>query len=657
MKTIRDLIGRYRHKAGARERREDVRHAKWWCERIGDLPLSELTTDLIVAQMDQLAAYNRSPSTVNFYLRFLRRVCAWGTLLAYLPADPCAPIALPTERTPTPRVLSEQEETALCTALGPPYALWVKLAIETGLKQSEQFTLRWRDVDLDRARVLLPHPSTGAISSMDLSSNAVAILRQLHQLQAPSMWVFPDPKTPSRPVNIHAFYVGRWVTAVRRAGIPWVAWKDLRHTCGVRLAKQGRSIDDVVRLMRQRENRHAYTYRAIAQERPPKPKTVLPADHPGFADLSNGELQEVMLRDLLAKPLTFGEAARLYAVHHLKNRPSRANFERLYRQFWTGWTDRTLDSLTRKELRAWYFSLGHTPSHANKALTYVRSLYNWALNMELFTTGNPAVGIKRFPSTQRERFLSIEELQRVMAGLPHLPAKPRAYLMVLLFTGARRGEACQMRWVNIDLTTRLWTKARTKNGTSHHVPLPAQVMEVLNRLPRTSEWVFTGQNGQPWSGCSAEKTWAVIRRRWGLEDVRLHDLRRTCASLLAIEGENLPTIQSVLNHRSLAPTSIYARLNTKAVDRALQAQADRLCGLMEPPEVDLLEAPPPHAGGPERPLIVLPVSPVGEEPARQHDDPGGDDPPTAQPVRPAPVAPVGPLAAAIQGSRETEWPA
>ena len=62
-----------------------------------------------------------------------------------------------------------------------------------------------------------------------------------------------------------------------------------------------------------------------------------------------------------------------------------------------------------------------------------------------------------------------------------------------------------------------------------------------------------------------------------MDDVRSHDLRRTCASYLAIQGENLPVIQSVLNHRSLAPTSIYARLNTKATDRALQAQADRFC--------------------------------------------------------------------------------
>jgi hypothetical protein len=48
---------------------------------------------------------------------------------------------------------------------------------------------------------------------------------------------------------------------------------------------------------------------------------------------------------------------------------------------------------------------------------------------------------------------------------------------------------------------------------------------------------------------------------------------------LSIEGENLPAIQNILNHKSLAPTSIYARLNVKAVDRALQSQADRFSSL------------------------------------------------------------------------------
>jgi len=190
--------------------------------------------------------------------------------------------------------------------------------------------------------------------------------------------------------------------------------------------------------------------------------------------------------------------------------------------------------------------------------------------------------MKKYHQVARERFMDAQEVQRFMDGLSQLPAKPQACLLVLLLTGCRMGEALKMRWMDIDQTTRLWRKGRTKNGSSHVVPLPHQVMETLSCLPRQSEWVFPGNDGNHWSSASMSKIWLRVRQQWNLGDVRIHDLRRTAASYLAISGENLPTIQNVLNHRSLTPTAIYARLNTKAVDRALQAQADRFCSLVNP---------------------------------------------------------------------------
>ena len=64
----------------------------------------------------------------------------------------------------------------------------------------------------------------------------------------------------------------------------------------------------------------------------------------------------------------------------------------------------------------------------------------------------------------------------------------------------------------------------------------------------------------------------------GLTDVRIHDLRRTAASWLAINGANLPDIQSMLNHRSLSSTQVYARLSVAPVRLALDDQAERMLG-------------------------------------------------------------------------------
>ena len=588
--TVSELITAYLA-ANTPRQRDEERLARWWMEHLGDCPAQTLTTEQIQAQLQTPVHRRRSPWTANFYLRFLRRVCTWGTRLAYLPADPCATISLPKDRPTVLRVLTEEEERRLCAELPSPYAWWVRFAILTGLTRSEQFALRWQEVDLERARLLLPRQEPRAVR---LAPEAVAVLRELKRLHPVSVWVFPDLRNPTRPANIHSFYTGRWATAIRRAGIPWCAWKDLRHTAGVRFAQAGLRPVEVAALLRQREMRQAYYYRAWQPgqayiPRPRRGKTGLV-----FSELSPSQLQRLLSRDPRVAPLTVTELCHFYAAHHLRHRPSRPQFDRIFRRHFQQWSARLAESLTRKEIRAWYASLAHTPSVANTALTFLRSGYNLAIECELLTGGNPAVGIKRYRETQRERFLSVDELHRFMSGLPSLPLKPQAFLSILVFTGCRNGEARLMRWADVDLHTRLWRKPRTKTGVSHCVPLPVQVIETLSRVPRTSAWVFPGANGQPWSRAGVEKTWGQIRRRWELDDVTLHDLRRSCASYLAISGENLPTIQNVLNHRSLSPTSIYARLNTKAVDRALQAQADRICSLTN--STELLPAPAQQAG-------------------------------------------------------------
>lgn len=349
----------------------------------------------------------------------------------------------------------------------------------------------------------------------------------------------------------------------------------------MRLAEQGYSIEEIVARLRQAGSKRAYLYRCTAEKR--SPKVTPTAALSQYAETVPGELSAILARDLQAQPVTFDEAARLYAVHHLGQRDSRRQFERIARQFFQPWSNRPLENLTRKDIRAWYLDQAIRPGYANKAMNMLRALFNWAIDLELTTCPNPALRIKRFPMSSRERFLDTGELQRMIEGLSSLPPKIRAYLLILLLTGARSGEARQLRWQDIDETSRIWTKKKTKNNHSHRVPLPLQVMEALQGVPRISQWVFPGRTtARPWSSATGRKHWMIIRRRWGLADVTLHDLRRTMASGLAIHGENLPTIQAALGHRSLTPTAIYARLNTAALDRALQGQADRLGSLYAP---------------------------------------------------------------------------
>ncbi|MGH7180917.1 MAG: hypothetical protein ACREJN_02950, partial [Nitrospiraceae bacterium] len=185
MMTVAELIHAYRLTNLTDRRREDARHAHWWVEHLGSVPVSDLTQARILQAIEHVRTDGRhevhSWSIVAFYLRFLRRVTAWGACVAALPADPCAGIPLPKEPTPPMRVLTEEEEVQLCQALGRPYSLWVRFAILTGLEQSDQFSLLWRSVQFDRGTVLIPQGSTGIMVKLSLPPDAMTILRLLRQ--------------------------------------------------------------------------------------------------------------------------------------------------------------------------------------------------------------------------------------------------------------------------------------------------------------------------------------------------------------------------------------------------------------------------------------------------------------------------------------------
>jgi integrase len=213
-------------------------------------------------------------------------------------------------------------------------------------------------------------------------------------------------------------------------------------------------------------------------------------------------------------------------------------------------------------------------------------MYVKADEWELFTGRNPAHRIKKFPKHSRQRFVQSNEMPWLIKSLADARPTVENYFLTLLWTGARRDEARLMQWSHLDLDRALWHKPTTKTGVPHTIPLPALLVTRNRALPHVCEWVFpstpnslNGMRAGVWSGTAVEHAWRKIRERIGLHDVRIHDLRRTCASWLAINGSNLPVIQSMLNHRSLSSTQVYARLSVAPVRLALDDQAERMLGI------------------------------------------------------------------------------
>lgn len=190
---------------------------------------------------------------------------------------------------------------------------------------------------------------------------------------------------------------------------------------------------------------------------------------------------------------------------------------------------------------------------------------------------NPVRGVKRYRDNRRDRFLSPAELARLGDVLTQLEADgadPRhvAIIRLLALTGARKSEIACLRWSELDLDRGLLRLRDSKTGPKV-IPLGEAARELLAALkPNDSRYLFPDRRRPDQPTANLDWAWVGIRRKAGLEDVRIHDLRHTFASAGLASGEGLPLIGKLLGHAHVATTSRYAHL----ADDPLRAAADRI---------------------------------------------------------------------------------
>jgi integrase len=145
----------------------------------------------------------------------------------------------------------------------------------------------------------------------------------------------------------------------------------------------------------------------------------------------------------------------------------------------------------------------------------------------------------------------------------------RDFFLLALLTGARRANVSAMRWADIDLAAGVWRIAKTKNGTPQTVTLSPEAVTVLeSRKEGGGEFVFPGE-GKTKHIVEPKKAWATLLKAAGIENLRIHDLRRTLGSWQARTGASLPIIGKSLNHKTHQATAIYARLDLDPVRQSV----------------------------------------------------------------------------------------
>jgi integrase len=192
---------------------------------------------------------------------------------------------------------------------------------------------------------------------------------------------------------------------------------------------------------------------------------------------------------------------------------------------------------------------------------------------------NPASGVRRNPEQKRHRYLSREEVGRLIGALEdHSERISADAILFMLLTGCRKGEALGARWNQFDLELRIWTKpsSETKQRREHRVPYSIAASEVLERrrAKDVGLHVFPGSFGAPLQ--DVRRTWDAVCRMAGLSKARIHDLRHTFASLVASSGQSLLVVGELLGHSSPQTTKRYASLYDDSLRAAAEGVSLRL---------------------------------------------------------------------------------
>jgi len=301
--------------------------------------------------------------------------------------------------------------------------------------------------------------------------------------------------------------------------------------------------------------------------------------------------------------LTFGQAFERYIEHHaipegLKTIDNmRGDFERYLGQIPSepakkhgkvrvksagsvNWQNKKLSAIQKRDVIHLRTALanGSGDAAANHAVKLVRVIFNKLIEWEYFAGPNPAATVKILTIKARERFLQKDELPRLFAALAETGnIAIRDYILLSILTGARKANVLAMRFDAVDFDRAEWRIPDTKNGEPLIVQLPAEAVQILGeRRKDLSTWVFPGR-GKSGHMQSPKRGVTAILESAGIDNLRIHDLRRTLGSWQAITGSSLAIIGKSLGHKSVAATQVYARLSADPVrDSVARATAAML---------------------------------------------------------------------------------
>ncbi len=281
-----------------------------------------------------------------------------------------------------------------------------------------------------------------------------------------------------------------------------------------------------------------------------------------------------------APPRAFEELMLAYLkAHHAKRsaRHDRFRTKNLLRFF----GGQVVNDLRPADVRGFMAARrqeGASPATVNRELALLSGAINWA-NRELdWDLPNIAAGRRLKEAEGRLRWLTRAEAESLLRAAEREPKASHLpdFIRLALHTGCRAGELLGLEWRRVSLQEGLilLEADHTKAGKRRSVPLNNVARGAIVSRARFraqhcpgSRWVFAREDGARIQ--SVRRSFMTACRRAGIEDLRIHDLRHTCAAWLVSAGVPLTEVRDLLGHSTVIMTERYAHLAPENVRAAV----------------------------------------------------------------------------------------
>ena len=252
-------------------------------------------------------------------------------------------------------------------------------------------------------------------------------------------------------------------------------------------------------------------------------------------------------------------------------------------------------TVTRADVTRLHYAMRQTPGAANRALALLSKMFNLSEKWGLRPDGsNSCRHVEKYAERKIERFLSpkefarlgdvLAEAERTQTELPSAIAAVR----LLAFTGCRLSEVLTLRWDWVDWERGCLRLPDSKTGQKT-LYLGAPALDVLSRIERQPDnpFVITGRNPNTHL-VNLRKPWHRVRKKAGLDGVRIHDLRHSFASFGAGAGLSLPMIGKLLGHTQAQTTARYAHLAADPIKKAVDTVTSNIAAAMNGKDAEIL---------------------------------------------------------------------